>query len=71
MKAQIDNQVIADNDDIVERGGYQYFPAGAVRALKRDEVRLNRPTLRSFPRTRESSAGSPPSGDERKRVQFA
>jgi uncharacterized protein (DUF427 family) len=31
MKAQIDNQVIADSDDIVERGGYQYFPAGAVR----------------------------------------
>lgn len=31
MKAQIDNQVIADSDDIVERGGYQYFPASAVR----------------------------------------
>ena len=31
MKAVLDNNVIAESDDIVERGGYQYFPSSAVR----------------------------------------
>jgi uncharacterized protein (DUF427 family) len=32
MKAQVDGKVVAESDDIVERGGYQYLPPGAVRA---------------------------------------
>lgn len=31
MKATLDNHVIADSDDIVECGGYQYFPSASVR----------------------------------------
>ena len=31
MKATVDGQVIAASDDIVEKGGYQYFPRSAVR----------------------------------------
>jgi len=31
MKALIDGHVIAASDDIVEAGGYQYFPPSAVR----------------------------------------
>ena len=31
MKAVLDNDVIAESNDIVERGGYQYFPSSAVR----------------------------------------
>jgi uncharacterized protein (DUF427 family) len=31
MKAVLNDKVIADSDDIVERGGYHYFPASAVR----------------------------------------
>jgi len=31
MKATIEGHVLADSDDIVETGGYQYFPPGAVR----------------------------------------
>ncbi len=31
MKAILKDRVIADSDDIVESGGYQYFPAAAVR----------------------------------------
>ena len=31
MKAVLENKVIAESDDIVERGGYQYFPSSAVR----------------------------------------
>ena len=31
MKAVVDDRVIAESDDIVERGGYQYFPSSAVR----------------------------------------
>jgi uncharacterized protein (DUF427 family) len=31
MKATVGDHVLADSDDIVETGGYQYFPAGAVR----------------------------------------
>lgn len=31
MKATVDGRVIADSDDIVECGGYHYFPAAAVR----------------------------------------
>ena len=31
MKAVVDQQVIAESDDIVESGGYQYFPRSAVR----------------------------------------
>jgi len=31
MKAVVDGKVLAESEDIVERGGYQYFPPGAVR----------------------------------------
>lgn len=31
MKATLNRHVIADSDDIVEVGGYQYFPRAAVR----------------------------------------
>ena len=31
MKATLGNHVIASSDDIVESGGYQYFPAASVR----------------------------------------
>jgi uncharacterized protein (DUF427 family) len=31
MKATVDGHVLAESDDIVETGGYQYFPPGAVR----------------------------------------
>jgi uncharacterized protein (DUF427 family) len=30
MKATLAGNVIAESDDIVERGGYQYFPSAAV-----------------------------------------
>ncbi|MBW4092104.1 MAG: DUF427 domain-containing protein [Proteobacteria bacterium] len=30
MKATIDGRVLAESDDIVETGGYQYFPPAAV-----------------------------------------
>ncbi len=31
MQATLAGHVLADSDDIVESGGYQYFPPGAVR----------------------------------------
>jgi uncharacterized protein (DUF427 family) len=31
MKAVVKDHVVAESDDIVETGGYQYFPATAVR----------------------------------------
>jgi len=31
MKASLDNRVIAESDDIIEAGGYHYFPRSAVR----------------------------------------
>jgi len=31
MKAVLDHHVVAESDDIVEVGGYQYFPRAAVR----------------------------------------
>jgi uncharacterized protein (DUF427 family) len=31
MQAVVDNKVVAESDDIVETGGYQYFPPSAVR----------------------------------------
>jgi uncharacterized protein (DUF427 family) len=31
MKAMVDEQVVADSNDVVECHGYQYFPPGAVR----------------------------------------
>jgi len=31
MKAVIDNEILAESDDIVEAQGYSYFPASAVR----------------------------------------
>jgi uncharacterized protein (DUF427 family) len=31
VKAILDGHVIAESDDIVETGGYQYFPSSAVR----------------------------------------
>ena len=30
MKATLNDHVLAESDDIVESGGYQYFPAGAT-----------------------------------------
>jgi hypothetical protein len=30
MKAVVDDRVIAESDDIVENGGYHYFPSSAV-----------------------------------------
>jgi uncharacterized protein (DUF427 family) len=31
MKAKLDGYVIAESDDIVEQGGYHYFPSADVR----------------------------------------
>ena len=31
MKAELEGHVIAESDDVVETGGYQYFPAASVR----------------------------------------
>ena len=31
MKAVLKNRVVADSDDIVEAGGYRYFPRASVR----------------------------------------
>ena len=31
MKAVVDGHVVAESDDLVETGGYQYFPPSAVR----------------------------------------
>ena len=31
MKAVVDDKVVAESNDIIERGGYQYFPNSAVR----------------------------------------
>jgi uncharacterized protein (DUF427 family) len=31
MKAVVDDKVLAESNDIIERGGYQYFPNSAVR----------------------------------------
>ena len=31
MKATLNDKIIAESDDIVENGGYQYFPSSAVR----------------------------------------
>jgi len=31
MKAMLKHQIVAESDDIVEAGGYQYFPRQAVR----------------------------------------
>ena len=31
MQAVLDGKVIAESDDVVECGGYQYFPSAAVR----------------------------------------
>ena len=31
MKATVDNRTVAESADIVERGGYHYFPSAAVR----------------------------------------
>ena len=31
MKAMLKRQIVAESDDIVEAGGYQYFPRQAVR----------------------------------------
>jgi uncharacterized protein (DUF427 family) len=31
MKAKLKDRVIAESDDIVEEGGYHYFPSAAVR----------------------------------------
>jgi uncharacterized protein (DUF427 family) len=31
MRAEVDDLVVAESDDVIEQGGYQYFPAAAVR----------------------------------------
>jgi len=31
VKAVLEGRVIAESDDIVEQGGYHYFPSGAVK----------------------------------------
>ena len=31
MKATLNGQIVAESDDIVDLGGYAYFPEGAVR----------------------------------------
>jgi uncharacterized protein (DUF427 family) len=31
MKAVLDSNVVAESDDIIERGGYHYFPRSSVR----------------------------------------
>lgn len=31
MKAILEGRILADSDDVVEAGGYQYFPRSAVR----------------------------------------
>jgi uncharacterized protein (DUF427 family) len=31
MQARLDDHIIAESDDIVESGGYQYFPPATVR----------------------------------------
>jgi uncharacterized protein (DUF427 family) len=31
MQAVVNDKIIAESDDIVENGGYQYFPSSAVR----------------------------------------
>jgi uncharacterized protein (DUF427 family) len=31
MKATVDDKIVAESDDIVEAGGYHYFPREAVR----------------------------------------
>jgi uncharacterized protein (DUF427 family) len=31
MQAVLNDKIIAESDDIVENGGYQYFPSSAVR----------------------------------------
>ena len=31
MKAVVDGHIVAESNDIVENGGYQYFPPSAVR----------------------------------------
>ena len=37
MKAVLKGRVIAESDDIVEHGGYLYFPNAAVRLARRRE----------------------------------
>jgi uncharacterized protein (DUF427 family) len=31
MRATVDDKVVAESEDIIERGGYHYFPRDAVR----------------------------------------
>ena len=31
MKATVQDQIVAESDDIIEHGGYHYFPVSAVR----------------------------------------
>ena len=38
MKAVLNGHVVADSNDIVEAGGYQYFPSSAVRMEWLDKV---------------------------------
>jgi uncharacterized protein (DUF427 family) len=41
MKAVVNGNVIAESADIVERGGYHYFPPGAVRLEWLEKVEKN------------------------------
>jgi uncharacterized protein (DUF427 family) len=39
MKAILNGQVIAESDDIVEAGGYQYFPPSSVRMERLEKAK--------------------------------
>jgi len=46
MKATLNGHVVADSDDIVETGGYQYFPPSAVRLEWLEKVAKTESDLR-------------------------
>ena len=47
MKAIVDGRIVADSDDLIERGGYHYFPPAAVRRewLEKDAEDGARPRM--------------------------
>jgi uncharacterized protein (DUF427 family) len=40
MRAIVDGHIVAESDDVIENGGYQYFPASAVRMEWLEKVLL-------------------------------
>lgn len=44
MKATPNDHVIADSDDIVQAGGYAYFPASATQTKWLEKAERRRPT---------------------------